>query len=132
MSRSARRLAGQGARYLLTGGLAAVVDIGGFWALERAGLPVAQAAVISFIPAAVVNFIATSLFVFKAAPSVRRFWMFLAFAGVGLAINASVTWALSQALPWTPLAKVAGVGVAFIANFLMNALIVFRTSGRAR
>jgi len=46
---------------------------------------------------------------------------------VGLSINASVTWALAAALPIAPtLAKVGGVGVAFVANFLMNTFIVFR------
>jgi putative flippase GtrA len=121
-----RLLAGQGARYLVTGGLAAIVDIGGFWLLTHGGLAILPAAITSFCVAAIVNFTTTSVFVFKQRPSARRFATFLVFACVGLALNASVTWALAHVLPWPVLAKVGGVGCAFVANFLMNALIVFR------
>jgi putative flippase GtrA len=121
-----RLLAGQGARYLVTGGLAAGGVIGGFWLLTHAGLAILPAAIASFCVAAIVNFTATSAFVFKQRPSARRFATFLVFACVGLAINASATWALAHALPWPVLAKIGGVACAFVANFLMNALIVFR------
>ena len=57
----------------------------------------------------------------------QEFHRVLLFALVGLGINASATWWLAGHLPIEPtLAKVGGVGIAFIVNFLMNTFIVFR------
>lgn len=114
--------------YLVTGGLAAVVDIGGFHLLAPHFEGVLLPAVLSFLVAAVVNYTLSSVKVYRRDwRSPRRALLFLLFACVGLSINASVTWALATALPIpATLAKVGGVGVAFVANFLMNTFIVFR------
>jgi putative flippase GtrA len=114
--------------YLLTGGIAAVVDIAGFHLLAPRLGGLLLPAVTSFMLAAVVNYLLTSAFVFRRDwRSPRRAALFLLFATVGLAVNAGSTWALASSLPIAPtLAKVGGVGVAFAVNFLMNALIVFR------
>lgn len=114
--------------YLLTGGIAAVVDIGGFHLLATTLGGVLLPAIGSFVVAAVVNYLLSSAWVFRRDwRSLRRAGMFVLFAGVGLAVNASTTWALAAALPIAPtLAKVGGVGLAFMVNFLMNALVVFR------
>ncbi|MEJ7930649.1 GtrA family protein [Ramlibacter sp. AN1015] len=118
----------QAGGYLLTGGLAAVVDIGGFHLLAPRLGGLLLPAVASFLLAAVVNYLLTSAFVFRRDwRNPRRAALFLLFATVGLAVNAGSTWALATSLPLPPtLAKVGGVGIAFVANFLMNALIVFR------
>jgi putative flippase GtrA len=114
--------------YLVTGGLAAVVDIGGFHLLAPRLDGLLVPAVVSFLLAAVVNYLLTSIFVFRRDwRSPRRAGLFMLFATFGLALNAGTTWALASSLPIAPtLAKVVGVGVAFGANFLVNALIVFR------
>lgn len=118
-------------RYFLTGGVAAIVDIGAFkLLLPLLSLPVA--AVVSFCIAAVVNFSLTSWFVFASRPTLRRFFLFFAFASLGLVINAGVTilcagWLGAPAL----LAKITGVGTAFIFNFLFNFAIVFRRQREA-
>jgi len=121
-------LARQALGYAMTGGLAAVVDIGGFHVLASHFEGVLLPAALSFLVAAVVNYTLSSLKVYRSDwRSPRRAALFLLFACVGLSINASVTWALAAALPIAPtLAKVGGVGVAFVANFLMNTFIVFR------
>jgi putative flippase GtrA len=125
---SAPRLAQQAFGYLIVGGLAAVVDIGLFHVLAPRFAGVLAPAVISFLVAAVVNYSLSSIWVYRRQwRSLRRAGMFLLFASVGLAINASVTWALANHLPIIPtVAKVGGVCIAFIANFLMNTFIVFR------
>ena len=126
------RMARQASGYLVTGGLAAVVDVTGFHLLAGRMEGVLLPAVLSFLLAAVVNYTLTSVWVFRRDwRSLRRAVLFLAFATVGLAINASVTWLVATALP-VPLvlAKLAGIATAFSANFLMNALIVFRTGSR--
>ena len=126
------RLGRQAFGYLLVGGLAAVVDIGLFHLLAPRSSGVLLPAMVSFIIAAVVNYSLSSLLVYQRQwRSVRRAAMFLLFACVGLAINAGVTWWLAGNLPIAPtLAKVGGVAVAFVANFLMNTFIVFRAADR--
>lgn len=114
-------------RYVLTGGTAACVDLGGFVVLRALEVALLPAAAASFAAAAFVNFRLTARFVFSTAPTARRLLGFLAFALAGLAINTGVTLAVATlaALPdW--IAKLAGIGVAFGFNYLANVLIVFR------
>jgi putative flippase GtrA len=116
------------ARYLVVGGSAAVVDIGVFHLLAPSFDNIVAPAVASFVVAALYNFALLSLVVYRSNwRSARRAGKFLFFAVIGLCINASTTWLLSHYLGVPPTwAKVGGVGVAFIANFLMNTFIVFR------
>jgi putative flippase GtrA len=120
-------------RYVLTGGTAAVVDLGGFVALVASGLPVPVAAALSFLLANVANYLLTARFVFGAAPTLRRYPLFLAAASAGFAVNVAVTALLPWALGVAPAAaKLAGIGVAFGANFLLNAGLVFPANRKAR
>lgn len=126
-------------RYALTGGLAAVVDIGGFALLALALPGVLLPAMLSFLLAAVVNYRASAGWVFGHDwRDGRRAARFLVAAGGGLAVNAGAT-ALLAALVQTPplAAKVAGVGLAFGVNFLLQAYWAFgqpasRTARAAR
>lgn len=114
-------------RYVLTAGAAAVVDVGGFVLLTGAGMALLPAAVLSFAAAAVVNYLLTSRFVFARGASARGFGLFLAGALVGLAINVGVTvLAVTELGLPAGAAKLLGVGIAFLANFAINAGIVFR------
>ena len=118
--------------YVVTGGTAAVVDAGGFQLLLSTHAPVLACAAASFSIAAVVNFALTSRFVFAARFAWSRFNAFLAFALVGLVINASVTVLAAALLPIPALlAKLAGIGTAFAFNFAFNLLVVFRDRGAA-
>ena len=112
--------------YLGVGGVAAVVDLGGFVALERAGVPDVAAAALSFLVAAGVNFLLSARFVFGVAPGWARFGLFLAMNGLGFLVNVSVTAAGLVLLGLAPaLAKLCGIGVAFGFNFLVNVTWVF-------
>lgn len=114
-------------RYIFVGGLAACVDLGLFLALLGTGSPLVPTAIVSFLVAAVVNYRLSAWFVFAVPASARAFGRFMLFAVLGLTINAGVTVLGVQAagLP-AGIAKIAGIGIAFIFNFLCNALIVFR------
>ncbi len=118
--------------YALTGGLAALVDIGGFHLLAPRVSPVAAAAAASFAVAAVVNYLLSSRWVFRSHwRSGRRAGLFLAFALLGLGINTGVTAMVAALLPLhATLAKVLGVGVAFGANCAMNTRWVVTAPGR--
>ncbi len=112
--------------YFLTAGTAAVVDIGGFVLLTDYGLPILIAATSSFAAAAVVNYLLSSRFVFKSKASSRRFLLFLAASLVGLAVNVGITFLAATNFGMPPaVAKIAGVGVAFLVNFAVNTIIVF-------
>ena len=115
--------------YAGTGGLAAVVDIGGFHVLARWLPDVVLTAALSFGAAAVVNYLLSSRWVWRQ--DWRHLGRALRFAGtacVGLSINAGMTLLMAQALHPT-LAKAGGVALAFGANFLMNAWWVFGAGG---
>lgn len=115
--------------YFLTGGTAAVVDAGGFALLHGFGVSVPVAAVLSFLVAAVVNYLLTTKFVFGQAATSRQFALFIAMAAVGLVINAGLTVAAASllAVP-APLAKVLAIGLTFCVNFCLNYFVVFKTS----
>lgn len=121
-------LARQALGYLLVGGLAAVVDIGLFHLLAPHAPGVLLPAMASFMVAAVVNYSLSSVWVYRRQwRSWRRAATFGLFALVGLCINAGATWGLAQSLViHATLAKIGGVGIAFVANFLMNTFVVFR------
>jgi len=115
-------------RYFFTAGTAAIVDVGGFALLCSVRIPIAVAAVTSFCVAAVVNFLLSSRYVFGRAPTWRGFGLFFVAALGGLMINVLVTLAGSWYLGIMPvLAKILGVGTAFLCNFWLNLRIVFRT-----
>jgi len=114
-------------RYFLTGGVAAIVDAGGFALLHYLGIGTPPAAVASFALAAAVNFLLTARFVFGQRPTGRGFTLFLLAALIGLTVNVGVTIAGVELLGLEPLvAKIVGIGTAFSLNFLLNLLVVFR------
>lgn len=122
-----RQVAGQGLRYLVTGSLAAVVDIGVFALLLQQGLTIPLAATISFGAASITNYWLTSRFVFQAQRSATGYLRFLVFALLGLALNVTLTTVLAAYTPLPPvLAKVVAIGISFVFNFTMNSLFVFR------
>jgi len=113
-------------RYGITGGSAAVVDLGLFSILCPFFLSVGAAATLSFACAGVVNYALTSKYVFDEKLGTRRFIKFSLFALVGLVFNICVTVLIAATTPLPlPLAKATGIGAAFFFNFWLNAAFVF-------
>ncbi len=112
--------------YFLTGGMAAVIDLGLFLVFEGAGMAVPLAATASFLVAALFNFGSSSLLVFRTPLTLRRFGRFMSVASVGLAINVGVTWLLFSLIASPALSKLIGIGTAFAFNYVAHSLIVFR------
>lgn len=115
-------------RYFCTAGVAAIVDAGGFALLTGLGhMPVPPSASLSFAVAAVANYLLSSRFAFHARPSWAGLARFLIGALGGFAINVGVTVACSSMLGLPAmLAKLVGIGIAFLANFAINLRFVFR------
>jgi putative flippase GtrA len=115
-------------QYGVTGGIAAVVDAGGFVLLVNAKLSIVVASCLSFCIAALVNYNLTSRFVFDREATVRGFNLFMAAALIGLTVNIGVTLVGVFAVGLPPLAaKLMGTGIAFMVNFLINLRFVFHT-----
>ena len=119
------------ARYAVSAGAAAIVDLGGFALLIALDLPVLPAAALSFLVASVVNYTLSARFVFSSKPTLRRYPLFLTAASAGFAINVGVTTLAARAfgIP-SILAKMVGIGTAFLANFVLNAVVVFATASK--
>lgn len=114
-------------RYFFTAGTAALVDVGGFALLGLIPTPIAIAAVVSFSAAAVVNYLLSSRYAFYTAPTLRGFGLFFVAALGGLTVNVAVTLIGSLYIGLAPvLAKILGVGTAFLVNFWLNLRLVFR------
>jgi putative flippase GtrA len=112
--------------YGMTGGMAAVVDLGLFLVFEGLGMAVPVAATASFLIAALVNFAASSLLVFKTPVTGKRFLRFLSVASLGFAINVGVTWLVYELGVAPAFAKAIGIGTAFVFNYVSHSLLVFR------
>lgn len=127
-----KHLAGKLSRYFVTAGVAAIVDIGGFALLDMTGMAVPASATISFCLAAVANYLLSSRFAFHQRLSTRRFGLFCLAATGGLLVNVLVTLMASRYVGVAPiLAKVTGVGTAFVMNFWLNLRVVFQQSRTA-
>jgi putative flippase GtrA len=114
-------------RYFFTAGTAAIVDVGGFALLCFVSVPIAASAISSFCLATIVNYLLSSRRVFDQTPTMRGFATFYAAAVGGLLVNVSLTLVGSLYLGIAPvLAKIIGVGTAFLVNFWLNLRIVFR------
>jgi putative flippase GtrA len=114
-------------QYAVTGGIAAIVDAGGFVLLVYAGVSIVVAGCLSFCVAAVVNYNLSSKFVFNREATPGGFVRFMAAALIGLVVNNCVTLTGVFMVGLPPLAaKLAGIAIAFLVNFLLNLRIVFR------
>jgi len=114
-------------RYFMTGGIAAIVDIGGFGLLTYINVQTLVAAMVSFIIAAIVNYQLSSRYVFDHKPTQKHFYQFLLIAVIGLCINVTITMVLMRSVEGFPmLAKVVAIAITFMINFLLNNFIVFK------
>lgn len=117
-------------RYGLTGGLAAIVDLGGFAATLALGMSLPIAATLSFLTATVVNYLLSASFVFGSVISPWGYLRFLVFAGLGLLTNVAITIVADAVGLPAVLAKLAGIAIAFGVNFLLNLAFVFPQNNR--
>ena len=113
------------ARYAATAGVAAVVDLGGFAALDALGVGTATAAALSWAVANVVNYRLSARHAFDTRPTLRLYPRFALAAALGAVVNVGVTVGLSVAGMPDVAAKAGGIGVAFAANYLLAARVVF-------
>jgi putative flippase GtrA len=114
-------------RYGATGGAAAVVDLGGFALLMALQVPLLLSGTLSFAMAVLVNFFLSSYFVFRMPVTFRRLLAFALGASVGLVVNMGITVAMSAWGMAPTLAKAIGIWTAFLVNYTVNVVFVYRT-----
>jgi putative flippase GtrA len=117
-------------RFIVTGGLSAVVDFGLYVALLATGLHVNVAKTISFIAGTTTAYLINRRWTFQAPPSTARFIAVCVLYGVTYLVQVGInylfymTW---EDKPWrVPVAFVIAQGTATVINFIVQRAVIFR------
>jgi len=121
-------------RFVLTGGLSAVVDFGLLVALMALGLGHTSAKALSFVAGTTTAYLINRRWTFRADPSRRRFAAVVVLYAVTFALQVGLFSVLFDLLTDAGLSRLAVQGVAFVVaqgvattvNFLVQRGLIFR------
>lgn len=117
--------------YFIVGGIAAVVDIGGFMLLTGTfGIIWFWAALLSFLAAVAVNYLLSIRFVFESGvrfPRHQEVALVLVVSAIGLLLNEAVLWVMLEAFGAGRLpAKLVATALVFLWNYGARQSFIFR------
>lgn len=123
-------LATQLTRFVLTGGLAAVVDYGSYQAMLAAGMWIHLAKALAFILGTLTAYLINRRWTFRAAGGGVQLASVLALYGITFTVQVgmnAVMLALLAGSPWRiTLAFVVAQGTATSINFVVQRTVIFR------
>lgn len=120
----------QAFRFIVTGGLSAIVDFGLYVLLLAAGLHVNVAKTVSFVAGTTTAYLINRRWTFQAPPSKARFIAVCVLYAVTYAVQVGINYVFYMAWdekPWrVPVAFVIAQGTATVINFIVQRAVIFR------
>jgi len=117
-------------RFIVTGGLSAIVDFTLYVVLLAAGLHVNFAKTLSFIAGTTTAYLINRRWTFQAPPSRARFIAVVFLYAVTYSVQVGINYLLYvqfEDKPWrVPVAFVIAQGTATVINFVVQRLVIFR------
>ena len=117
-------------RFIVTGGLSAIVDFGLYVALLHLGLQVNVAKSLSFIAGTTTAYLINRRWTFQAPPSKARFIAVCVLYALTYCVQVGINYFFYmefESQPWrVPVAFVIAQGTATVINFIVQRSLIFR------